>query len=54
MHINDTGRTNLYQSAYKQFHNTETAVLNILDDIYAIVDDKKSNMPCCIGFIGSI
>ena len=41
MHINDTGQTNIYQSAYKQFHNTETAVLKILDDIYAAVDDKK-------------
>ena len=38
--FNDTGRTNTYQSAYKQFHNTETAVLKILDDIYAAVDDK--------------
>ena len=41
IHVNDSGRTNIYQSAYKQFHNTETAVLKILDDIYAAADDKK-------------
>ena len=41
IHINNSGRTNMYQSAYKQYHNTEMAVLKILDDIYAAVDDKK-------------
>ena len=41
-HVAATGRFNPLQSAYRKFHSTETALLKIMDDLYRIVDDRKS------------
>ena len=32
---------NFFQSAYRQFHSTETALLKILGDVYTAVDGRK-------------
>ena len=41
-HVAATGRLNQLQSAYRKHHNTETALLKILDDLYRIIDDRRS------------
>ena len=41
-HIAATGHFNPLQSAYRKHHSTETALLKILDDLYRIVDDRRS------------
>ena len=41
-HIAATGQFNPMQSAYRKHHSTETALLKILDDLYRIIDDKRS------------
>jgi hypothetical protein len=40
-HVKFSSNTNLFQSAYRQFHSTETALLKILGDVYTAVDGKK-------------
>ena len=37
-HINGSNTSNQYQSAYRKFHSTETALLNIHNDILASMD----------------
>ena len=41
-HVAATGHFNPLQSAYRKHHSTETALLKILDDLYRIVDDRRS------------
>ena len=41
-HIAATGQFNPMQSAYRKHHSMETALLKILDDLYRIIDDKRS------------
>jgi len=41
-HVGVSGRFNPLQSAYRRHHSTETALLKILDDLYRIVDDRRS------------
>jgi hypothetical protein len=41
-HVAASGRFNPLQSAYRKFHSTETALLKILDDLYRIVNDRRS------------
>ena len=40
-HINSSNTTNHYQSAYRKFHSTETALLKIHSDILASMDAGK-------------
>ena len=40
-HIYITGLTNALQSAYKQFHSTETALLKVHNDINLNIDNDK-------------
>ena len=40
-HIKLSTNNNLFQSAYKQSHSTETALMKILNDIYKNIDDQK-------------
>ena len=40
-HINSSNTSNQYQSAYKKFHSTETALLKIHSDILASMDASK-------------
>ena len=40
-HINSSNTSNQYQSAYRKFHSTETALLKIHSDILASVDAGK-------------
>ena len=55
MHVNDTGRTNIYQSAYKQFHCLFWDGGSKDIGWYLCVSwRQKSNMPGSIGSIGSI
>ena len=39
--INSSYTSNDYQSAYKEFHSTETALLKIHDDILSLMDDGR-------------
>ena len=40
-HINSSNTSDQYQSAYKKFHSTETALLKIHSDILAPMDASK-------------
>ena len=40
-HINSSHTSNDYQSAYRKFHSTETALLKIHDDILSSMDDGR-------------
>ena len=40
-HINSSNTSNQYQSAYRKFHSTETALLKIHNDILASIDAGK-------------
>ena len=40
-HINRSNTSNQYQSAYRKFHSTETAILKILNDILASMGAGK-------------
>ena len=40
-HINSSNTSNQYQSAYRKFHSTETALLKIHSDILASMDAGK-------------
>ena len=40
-HLNNSGTSNRYQSAYRKFHSTETARLKIHSDILASTDAGK-------------
>ena len=37
-YMNDNNLVNVYQSAYKKGHNTETALLSTMNDIYFFLD----------------
>ena len=39
--VQSFSKYNLLQSAYKQYHSSETALLKILDDVYTSVDGKR-------------
>ena len=41
LHIKTSPNSNLFQSAYKQFHSTETALMKILNDIYGNFDTQR-------------
>ena len=41
-HVAATGHFNPLQSAYRKHHSTKTALLKILDDLYRIIDDRRS------------
>ena len=41
-HISKSTNFSKFQSAYRQFHSTETAMLKILNDVYITADGKKS------------
>src|SRR5688572_7413194 len=41
-HVTATGHFNQLQSAYRKHHSTETALLKILDDLYRIIDYRRS------------
>ena len=40
-HINNSHTSNDYQSAYRKFHSTKTALLKIHNDIVSPMDDGK-------------
>ena len=40
-HINSSHKSNDYQSAYRKFHSTETALLKIRNDILSSMDDGR-------------
>ena len=40
-HINSSHISNDYQSAYRKFHSTETALLKIHNDIFSSMDDGR-------------
>ena len=40
-HINSSKLSNHYQSAYKKFHSTETALLKIHNDMLSSMDNGK-------------
>ena len=40
-HINNSHTSNDYQSAYRKFHSTKTALLKIHNDILSSMDDDK-------------
>ena len=41
LHMNSSNTFNQYQSAYRKFHSTETALLKIHNDIQASMDAGK-------------
>ena len=41
VHLDSNELNELYQSAYKKFHSTETALLKVFNDIACKLDDKK-------------
>ena len=41
-HVAATGRFNPLHYAYRKHHSTETALVKILDDLYRIIDDRRS------------
>ena len=43
-HIKHSSNINAFQSAYKQFYSTETALLKIMNDIFANIDNKKASI----------
>ena len=43
MHIDDNNLSELYQSAYKKHHSTETALIKVQDDILRAIDNN-----CCV------
>ena len=43
MHVDDNNLGELYQSAYKKHHSTETALLKVQDDILRAIDNS-----CCV------
>ena len=40
-HMSSNGLDEIFQSSYKKFHSTETALNCVLDDILCGIDDKK-------------
>ena len=40
-HVSCSSSFNVFQSAYRRFHSTETALLKILDEVYNSIDDRK-------------
>ncbi|KAL9958479.1 hypothetical protein ACROYT_G035496 [Oculina patagonica] len=42
-HVEDNNLNELYQSAYKQYHSTETAMIKVQDDILRAIDNN-----CCV------
>jgi len=40
-HFNDNGMMPRLQSAYRRHHSTETALVKVLSDIYAGVDEQQ-------------
>ena len=53
-HVNTSKQFNMYQSAYRHHHSTETALLKILDDVYISIDGKKSYLSCGLGSFCSV
>ena len=45
-HIEMFNLLEINQSAYRKFHNTETALLKIYNDILMLADENKSCCPC--------
>ena len=43
-HIKHSSNINAFQSAYKQFYSTETALMKIMNDIFANIDNKKASI----------
>ena len=43
MHVDDNNLSELYQSAYKKHHSTETALIKVQDDILRAIDNN-----CCV------
>ena len=41
-HVEDNNLNELYQSAYKQYHSTETAMIKVQDDILRAIDNNCS------------
>ena len=39
-HVQDNNLNELYQSAYKQYHSTETAMIKVQDDILRAIDNN--------------
>ena len=44
-HVESIPGLHTFQSAYRKYHNTETAILKILNDVYRATDNK---MPTCL------
>jgi hypothetical protein len=47
-HLNANGLLPDMQSAYRKHHSTETAVLNVLSDVYAAADVKQVTLLCLL------
>ena len=41
-HISRSNNFHIFQSAYRRYHSTETALLKILDDVYSSIDAKQT------------